>query len=346
MHTDSLLVFYNTIVLLLHRPFIQLSPDRFPELQAIATESRNACTEAACNISKIMEKAPSAGTYFSLCLPTCFVYAMFQSSLVHMSNVLQDRQSQGRLKTLERSLKLLKSLKDQCPASRAIEILTMLVTVNNLPLSSGLLVGHKTRRSLKKQQQQPQPMNKNTESSSSSSNNLLDAEYPKSNHVLFERMMNTSVVGGITPDIRQDVESAMSQQPMHCYLPQPETSQLSIDSYNHHHVFPQHPTTGLPYPLEITQSMGAPLSSSSPIHASAIAATTLHHQPAPAVIPEHPTSHIYQQHLSTSSTPPPPPPQPITGHLQWNNSDWEFYLHSSSAPPSAPADDFSSGLHS
>lgn len=235
-------VFYNTIVLLLHRPFIQLSPAQFPDLQSIVAESRKACTEAADNISAILRQhgSTTAGIEpnMALCLPTCFVYAMFQSSLVHLSNTLQDRASSQRQEALVQSLSLLQSHEHLCSAPRAIEIIQMLITVNELSTPSAPSNGHarNKRRSqmatataatappppLPSPEQPPQP--------------VADEEYPKSNHVFEQRMVNCSVLGGITPDIRPDVAASIMGQHSNtpCFLPQPETAQLSMNFYHHH----------------------------------------------------------------------------------------------------------------
>lgn len=169
----------------------------------------------------------------ALCLPTCFVYAMFQSSLVHLSNTLQDRASSQRQEALLQSLSLLQSHEHLCSAPRAIEIIQMLITVNELstPLSNGQHA-RKQRRSqmatpaapppLPSPEQPPQP--------------VADEEYPKSNHVFEQRMVNCSVLGGITPDIRPDVAASIMGQHANtpCFLPQPETAQLSMNFYHHH----------------------------------------------------------------------------------------------------------------
>lgn len=300
-------VFYNTIVLLLHRPFIQLSPAQFPDLQSIVAESRKACTEAADNISAILRQhgSTTAGIEpnMALCLPTCFVYAMFQSSLVHLSNTLQDRASSQRQEALLQSLSLLQSHEHLCSAPRAIEIIQMLITVNELstPLSNGH--ARKQRRSQMAtaaaavapplpSPEQPQP--------------VADEEYPKSNHVFEQRMVNCSVLGGITPDIRPDVAASIMGQHANtpCFLPQPETAQLSMNFYHHHpeqYIAPQalqhntYPPPPLAHPLPpstttTTTTTTTTIASSAstfnaPLNASSTTTTTTpqqhhHHHPS------------------------------------------------------------------
>ncbi|KAG2223434.1 hypothetical protein INT45_001740, partial [Circinella minor] len=312
-----LLVFYYTIVLLVHRPFIQLSATEFPDLQTIVADSRKTCTQAATSISDILRHYSSMPTEehssLSLCLPTCFVYAMFQSSLAHLSNVLQDRASSQNLQTLQESVSLLKLHQHLCPAPRVIEILHMLITINNLPfdsislpplspklsstgqalpstltlapsISSPSPTSHRhsyqhntalisSTNTLHQQQNPPtKTINNNNDNGGRPHS---DEEYPKSNH-LFERMLNCSVVGGITPDIRSDVESAISQQPTNYFLPQPETSQLSIN-----------------YHYQQSASSFRNNSNSHHDYSFPLSLATHHHTP----LPHHP--------------PPPPPPQAL-----------------------------------
>lgn len=278
-------MFYNTIVLLLHRPFIQLSPAQFPDLQSIVAESRKACTEAADNISAILRQhgSTTAGIEpnMALCLPTCFVYAMFQSSLVHLSNSLQDRASTQKQEALVQSLSLLESHEHLCSAPRAIEILKMLITVNELstPPSSN---GHKRRSQMAStaplpSPEQPQP--------------VADEEYPKSNHVFEQRMVNCSVLGGITPDIRPDVAASIMNQPSNtpCFLPQPETAQLSMNFYQHHpeqYIAPQalqhntYPPPPLPLPHPPTTTTASSASTfNAPLSTSTTTTPTHHHHP-------------------------------------------------------------------
>ncbi|KAI9493352.1 fungal-specific transcription factor domain-containing protein [Zychaea mexicana] len=329
-----LLVFYYTIMLLVHRPFVQLSATEFPDLQSIVADSRRACTDAATNISDILRHHSSVPTrehsFLSLCLPTCFVYGMFQASLVHLSNALQDRASTHAVQTLEQSLALLKLHQHLCPVPRVIEILHMLITINNLPCdssSSSSLPAPAAAAAAAAgglaQPSSPFPQSAllrtlhhhqhhhssppihstaatTTTTAIPTATATIDAtttrqhndeEYPKSNH-LFERMINCSVVGGITPDIRSDVESAIAQQPTSCFLPQPETSQLSIN-YHYQHSTSFRNGTAPPgvhdysYPLSLA-TPHAPLPPPPPPQPQQHAAA-LHHQqhPQPYVMASH-----------------------------------------------------------
>ncbi|KAI9253784.1 fungal-specific transcription factor domain-containing protein [Phascolomyces articulosus] len=405
-----LLVFYYTIVVLVHRPFVQLSATEFPDLQSIVADSRKACTEAATNISNILRHYSSVPSQehssLSLCLPTCFVYAMFQSSLVHLSNALQDRASPQKVQTLQESVSLLKLHQHLCPAPRAIEILHMLITINNLPFDSSPspLLSHPiiptTTNTTLHNASAPVPT---LTSSSPSTHNqphqhhhhhhtLLsstpihhnhshpptstamnentsthtDEEYPKSNH-LFERMLNCSVVGGITPDIRSDVESAISQQPSNCFLPQPETSQLSIN-YHYQQSTSSFRNGGHDYsfPLTLASSHASlpppppPPPQALPT-AAGVAAAALHHQQQqqsyvmashnPSNIafniqahhhPQHHPSqqqHHHHQHQHPTHQPPQPPsfltststPTTSTATTSSNSAtgwpDWNVYIN-------------------
>ncbi|KAG0168487.1 hypothetical protein DFQ30_004722 [Apophysomyces sp. BC1015] len=310
----NLRIFYDTITLLLHRPFIQLPLAKFPDLQPIVEESRQACAEAASSISTAIRQrqwpASDPDAYASLCLPTCFVYAMFQSALVHLSNAIQDH-SEDRVRDLAESMLLVESHNHITPAPRALELLNMLVAVNGL---------HPAR-----------PVPKREAASPISPGAVLypdqqpsaEAEMPKTNW--FQRMMNTSIVGGITPDIHRDVESVMGQQSMQqqqqpCYLPQPGTADLSMNYHMYHHQSYYQPQREL-----YTSCYGQPLDTPPPpplVQPSMPSSTAMHHH-EPVMLPESPHHH---HHQPQQIVPPAPSYDPTTtSSLPWH--PWDVYLH-------------------
>lgn len=389
LQIENLQVFHDIVLLLLHRPFLQASSQQFPELETISAESRRVCTEAASDISNILcNKRPDpadADTYFSLCLPTWHVYAMFQSSLVHLSNALHDRNSEQKLQTLQRSVASIESHKYLCSAMQAIEILKMLMTVNGLPLADA--VGDAdTRPSLstplptyhhyhhpQQQQQQQQPEGGGSFSSIEKppANDdavlpvkeeplvqpiSLEEEYPKSNH-LFERMINCSVVGGITPDIRREVESVISQQPVNCFLPQPETAQISMN-YNFYQqqlrnpaaalgdpaIAAHHPST---YPFDSNNNNN---DSSFLYHQASLPFTTSSSSSSSVLAPDPYIAMSQQQPFTTAPPHHLPPPSPLLpedtapppfiapamkAHQQLGWNDWDAYFDHSSLQPNA-----------
>ncbi|KAF7730685.1 hypothetical protein EC973_001634 [Apophysomyces ossiformis] len=334
----NLRIFYDTITLLLHRPFIQLSPKKFPDLQPIAEESRQACAEAAASILTTIRNrewpATDPDAYASLCLPTCFVYAMFQSALVHLSNAIQDP-SEERMRALADTMSLIESHKHLNPAPRALEMLNMLVTVNGL---------HPDDRAMDRKLVLPKSSSSPPDLSYQDPLPSAEGEMPKTNW--FQRMMNTSIVGGITPEIHREVESVMGQPTMQqpCFLPQPETAHLSMSypmyhspyyeqqQQHHPHSHPHHQqqrsifsTTSTTTASCYGQPMDAPppppplMPSSTPIHHADSQMMPLSHH--------HPNQHQPQDPQPQQIMPSLPPSYDptTTTHLPWPS--WDVYFH-------------------
>ncbi|KAI7894234.1 fungal-specific transcription factor domain-containing protein [Mucor mucedo] len=255
----NLLLLYYTVMLLLHRPFIEFSAlsdttsnanviHGSVDLDTLAKDSRQACENAASNISVIVRQKQSLmadpDSYAPFCLPTCFVYSMFQSSLIHLAIVIKNRDSLRRLRLLQRSIGLLKQHEELSSGKRAHNILIMLVTINGINLDNllendttkeedmasifedGLArsppspipaknhneLQFSTRLSNTQQMQAPQQiqtMNRNAMIPGCEDN------MPKSSW--YQRMMNTSIIGGITPDLHEEANS--SSQTLEQLLP-------------------------------------------------------------------------------------------------------------------------------
>ncbi|KAL0091320.1 fungal-specific transcription factor domain-containing protein [Phycomyces blakesleeanus] len=195
----NLQVFYYTVVMLLHRPFV-VTQELFPDMQSIVEESRHTCTEAATNLSKLVRQkallVDDPESFSSMCLPTFFVYALFQSSLVHLSNARHDRTQPDRLFRLHQAVDLVREHKHIGPASRALDILTMLITLHDLAPGGTVKIEETENRIISQSQQSHPP------AGFSQVNEMPKAHW-------FQRMINTSIVGGITPDIHHDVATAM-----------------------------------------------------------------------------------------------------------------------------------------
>lgn len=208
-------LYYYAVVLLLRRPFGSLSATMYPELQSIVTESEKACIDAAKKLSSIVRRRQYQKTepayYFVLSAPTCFVYALFQSSLAFLSNALKTR-SRSDIQALHQSISLIKNHMDLGPAPRAVEILEMLASINHLHVDdqdTSPIQSHDATPSTISPTISSPP-NNNGASLFNSRND--DDEIPKATYFQ-HRMVNTSTVGGFTPDIQQqDMKVVMSHQ--------------------------------------------------------------------------------------------------------------------------------------
>ncbi|KAI9316653.1 fungal-specific transcription factor domain-containing protein [Dichotomocladium elegans] len=110
-------LYYNLVVLLLHRPFLSCN-----------ALSHNACTAAASNIGHIArQNLPAVSrrdpdSCFSLTLPTCLVYSLFQSSLIHLTNAVRDP---TMTQALDRTMVLLDQFQHMVTARRARQVFIM-----------------------------------------------------------------------------------------------------------------------------------------------------------------------------------------------------------------------------
>ncbi|KAF7729782.1 hypothetical protein EC973_003861 [Apophysomyces ossiformis] len=188
----NLLIPYYTIVLLLHRPFIESSGSWL-------AKSQQASFEAASSISDIIRQKRTLShpeSSYPLCLPTCFVYALFQSALVHLSAALGD-QSTENLRKVDQSVALIKSHKYLASAHRAFETLKMLAAINGLEPHFSTT---------------PSPLTEcKTDLSTDYQSDCGEQETSKPNW--FHRMANTDMVESISSDIHHDVESMMDHHP-------------------------------------------------------------------------------------------------------------------------------------
>ncbi|KAI8638151.1 fungal-specific transcription factor domain-containing protein [Parasitella parasitica] len=232
----NLLLLYYTVMLLLHRPFIEFSSAEKNYVQGsinldvLAADSRQACENAASNISVIIRQKQSLmsdlDSYAPFCLPTCFVYSMFQSSLIHLAIAIRNRDSLRRLRLLQRSIGLLKQHEQLVSAQRAHHILTMLVTINGININNLLEnestededqfilddgLSQKISPNLPKQAGPNELRFANDQpviDQIAATTDMIrgceenDAAMPKSSW--YQRMMNTSIIGGITSDLHEN----------------------------------------------------------------------------------------------------------------------------------------------
>lgn len=256
-------------MLLLHRPFIEFSSDNIKattnmiqgsvDLDTLAADSRQACENAASNISVIIRQKQSLmsdpDSYSPLCLPTCFVYSMFQSSLINLAIAMKNRDSLRRLRLLKQSIALLKQHEQLASAQRAHHILVMLVAINNINLEN-LLENEATREEdnvsvlsedclSNTSPISPIPSNKKSNELQFTSKSMVPSHQGQqlhqqlstqlqtvnTNHVIpscednmpksswYQRMMNTSIIGGITPDLHQNMTGMSSSHTLEQLLP-------------------------------------------------------------------------------------------------------------------------------
>jgi hypothetical protein len=282
----NLQLYYYTIVLLLNRPFNRASFAKFPNLQSIAEESEQACRYAASKISAIVQqrrKEIADPTYYSvLCAPSFFIYALFQSALVHLSSALRNRNSTTK-QALYQSINLIKMHWDINPAPRAVEILNMLASINGLSSDE---IPSPPQEEIKSVGSIPSPPIPSQYDAGA------EQEMPKTQ--CLQRMINTSIIGGITPDIQQDMTSwSMPTYPVYSQSPV------------HHHT--AHFPTPPPYPQF---PMSVPMVNYEPVYETA-------HLPQ---VP--PAFTAYHSNVMRSLPP---------SSLNW--SDWDVYIGHQSPRP-------------
>lgn len=219
-------------MLLLHRPFIELPFGN----TALATESRRACENAAHNIMVIVKQKQSLmndpDSYSPLCLPTFFVYSMFQSSLIHLALVFKNPDSLFRLRRLSHSVTVLQEHGEQLAcARRAHHILKMLIDVHSIQLDRISLSANDDYSHLISDSElstATHPENADQNNQPRFDNSIGHDVMPKSNW--YQRMMNTSIVGGITPDLHQGIEQGNSSHILVQLLPYANTGSLQDTS--------------------------------------------------------------------------------------------------------------------
>lgn len=238
---------YHVSQLLLHRQFMQVPTVELDSaMEDLINHSHSICTQAAANINALSQEAELR--HFISVSPTTLIYAVFQGALIHMYNINSDKMKMQSRFNLKRSMAFLSERRKWLVVSRVIEILKLMATLNgisdqvfsstpednsaegsNVAESSSTAATKKSRRA---------------HSASNSSKNM-DAtvktkveeategeihegytrparipaylpfnydfvvdEMPKGQWV--QRMMSTSVVGGITPDIEASISSVLA----------------------------------------------------------------------------------------------------------------------------------------
>lgn len=125
-------------MLLLHRPFIEGTLPTHNN--TLSEKPRRSCEHAAYNIMVIIQQKQALMTeydsYSPLCLPTFFVYSMFQSCLIHLALASQNQNSLIRLNRLQHAISLLKQYGNQlASAQRAYHIIMTIITIHGIDLN-------------------------------------------------------------------------------------------------------------------------------------------------------------------------------------------------------------------
>lgn len=323
----NLQLFHYTVILLLHRPFNQLSITEYPHLKSIVEESEKACTYAANKIFQIVHQrqyhTSDPSFYHALSFPSCYIYTLFQSSLVFLSNALRNKTAKN-IQTFRQSIYLINANKAIEPAPRAIEILNMLASINGLVVQKDNVKEEENEVVLPASPKTTPPLLSYSINTPPNQNNVN--VYPKTQYIQQHRLMNTSIIGGITPDIQSDVGIVMSRSAP-CEHETEEVFNNNNPPYvqqNYINTPPSHPQfhqrtfsmneQQAPFPTHMrTPSFGSPELS---------LPTNIFHtyHPPSSSLPQAPQAYTaaYDPNMNVSNTTLPP------SSLNW--SDWDVYI--------------------
>lgn len=238
-------VCYHIAQLLLHRQFMQAPAQELDDaMKELVTHSHMICTQAAANIINLSNQA-ELRHYISVS-PTSLIYSVFQGALIHIYNINKDNLKMQSKFNLQRSMGFLVERRKWLAVSRVIEILKLMATLNGITDKSVMALADdgsmlatnetpaattppkKRRRArtasnsvhAKESTVQPkieEPADDQTRSEQLRTTSIpaylpfshyVGDEIPKGQWV--QRMMNTSVVGGITPDIQPSINSVLA----------------------------------------------------------------------------------------------------------------------------------------
>ncbi|KAG2187575.1 hypothetical protein INT44_005264 [Umbelopsis vinacea] len=246
-HRVMLDMCYHVSQLLLHRQFIQVPTVELDSaMEDLINHSHSVCTQAAVNINVIAQEAEFR--HFIGVSPTTLIYAVFQAALIHMYNINSDKMKMQSKFNLKRSMGFLSKRRKWVAVSRVIEILKLMATLNSIDghifastseddqaeaphaaESSSTTTAKKKRRSrtasksasnqdaIVKTEMVEATEGEHYEESMRPTiipaylpfnYDLVVDEMPKGQWI--QRMMSTSVVGGITPDIQASISSLLS----------------------------------------------------------------------------------------------------------------------------------------
>lgn len=221
--------------------------DLDPAMKELIRHSHTICTQASANIINLSNQA-DLRHYISVS-PTSLIYAVFQGALIHIYNISKDNSKMQSKFNLQRSMGFLNERRKWRAVSRVIEILKLMTTLNGItdksimslvnddsapseptPMetSQATATSKKKRRSrtasgtasteehkvIPKVEEPSANVVRNEQLGTTAIpaylpfNHYVGDEMPKGQWI--QRMMNTSVVGGITPDIQSSLGSVLA----------------------------------------------------------------------------------------------------------------------------------------
>jgi hypothetical protein len=215
-------------------------------MEDLINHSHSICTQAAVNINALSQEAELR--HFISVSPTTLVYAAFQGALIHMHNINSDKMKMQSKFNLKRSMSFLSERRKWLVVSRVIEILKLMATLNGIsdqvfpsvpednPAEGSNVAESSSTPTTKKKRRAHSASNSSNNRDATTKTKVEEAtegelyeeytkpatipaylpfnydlvvdEMPKGQWV--QRMMSTSVVGGITPDIQASISSVLA----------------------------------------------------------------------------------------------------------------------------------------
>jgi hypothetical protein len=239
---------YHVSQLLLHRQFMQVPTVEIDSaMEDLINHSHSVCTQAAVNINALSQVAEFR--HFISVSPTSLVYAVFQGALIHMYNINSDKMKMQSRFNLKRSMSFLGERRKWLAVFRVIEILKLMATLNGIneqiftstpednPAEASHAAESSSTTTAKKKQRRTRVASNSVSNQDTTAKmkveettegelyeefmrptiipaylpfnyDLVVDEVPKGQWI--QRMMSTSVVGGITPDIQESISSVLS----------------------------------------------------------------------------------------------------------------------------------------
>ncbi|KAI8375235.1 fungal-specific transcription factor domain-containing protein [Blakeslea trispora] len=189
---------YYLVCILLYRPFTQLPASIHPNAKHVASSSVISSTHAANSLIETFLKrnklCPVPSYHHLFCAPALLTYSLFQAALVHLSNALCEK-SPTNTQIYCRSIRLIRGISSIGLAPRVSDSLIMLGVINRLFEADS--------EWLKDDFDPNVPIHAITHTPRNNPDSYLD-NTPHHSFVQ-HRTMNTSVIGGITPDIQSNV---------------------------------------------------------------------------------------------------------------------------------------------
>jgi hypothetical protein len=238
---------FHTTQLLLHRQFMQSPTVGLDNaMTALISHSHSICSQAATSIIELAGQTKLQD--FLTVSPITSIYAVFQGALISLYNVGQGSTTNQAMTNLKRGMEFLMERKNLTVVSRVIEILKLLTALNKITdksilpeteLDESLGLSSEAQESSTSHAKQKRPtrtpttsgprskstqhattkheeMDEDTAKQTFASTSIPtylpftgdpENEMPKAHWM--QRMMYTSVVGGISPEIQASMKSVL-----------------------------------------------------------------------------------------------------------------------------------------